>query len=68
MIKIEIDKYAIRFHDDSGSRNFFFKDIMHERYWGHKVLAEIHNLYELCLIQNVEPQGDEDKFLKDNFE
>jgi len=54
--KIEIDRYAIRFLDETGQRNFFFSDMIHDGTWGYKVLKEIHNMYEQCLLFPIEPE------------
>ena len=62
--KITIDKYAIRFENDKGGLNLFFKDLFmpfnkhHD--WHMALMEAIQEAYEICIKENIEPPKEED--------
>ena len=61
--KITIDRYAIRFEDDRGGKNFFFKDLFRfpNRDWHRELLEAIQEAYEICIRENIEPPKDDEE-------
>lgn len=60
--QITIDKYAIRFEDDRGGKNFFFMDlfIFPNKDWHMELLKAIQEAYEICVRENIEPPEEEE--------
>jgi len=55
---ITIDKYAIRFEDDSGATNHFFCDLFYNfpnQDWHTELMKAIQKAYEICVKEDIEP-------------
>ena len=58
--KITIDKFAIRFEDDTGATNHFFNDLfIGKGHWQADVLRAIQKAYEICVKEGISFVEDE---------
>jgi hypothetical protein len=59
--KITIDKYAIRFEDDSGQTNHFFLNLfIGKDNWQAEVLMAIQKAYEICIKEDIKAELSEE--------
>lgn len=59
--KITIDKLAVRFEWEEGSKNIFFSDLFRfpHRDWHVELLDAVQKSYEICVRENIEPSIEE---------
>ena len=65
LLKIEIDKYAIRFCYPGKGRNLFWRDLFlgtgHGRTFQDEVMLNLFEMYNECVKMDIEPKSDEEE-------